>query len=144
MLAQRSVNVTLGTATSTPVQAEQLLYRTTDQQGNPMVTVTTVLMPTPIPVVPRIVEYLSFYDGLGVQCDPSYTLRGGDPGSANQQEADEEELLVAWYLSQGDVVTVPDFEGSLLLHWMAGRESGYATLDAARATESYLRLGPRT
>src|SRR2546423_4962438 len=46
-------------------------------------------------------------------------------------------LLILWYLSQGDIVTVPDFEGTHL-DWMAGRESGYGALDAIRATESYL------
>jgi len=141
VLNHRTVELSLGTTTATPVQAEQLLYRTTGQQNEPIVTVTTVLTPTPVPVLPRIVEYLSFYDGLGAQCDPSYTLAGGDPGAANQQEADEEELLISWYLSQGDIVTVPDFEGEGL-HWMAGRESGYGALDAVRATESFLGVLP--
>ena len=144
VLDHRAVELSLGT-TTVPVQAEQLLYRTTSQLGEPIVTVTTVLTPAPVavPVPPRIVEYLSFYDGLGAQCDPSYTLAGGDPGAANQQEADEEELLVSWYLSQGDIVTVPDFEGEGL-HWMAGRESGYGALDAVRATESFLDVAPAT
>ena len=142
VLKHRAVTVSFGTAASTPVEAEQLLYRTTGQLGQPTVTVTTVLEPTPVPVVAHIVEYLSFYDGLGAQCDPSYTLRGGDPGgSTNEQEADEEELLVSWYMSQGDIVTVPDFEGTHL-DWMAGRESGYGALDAVRATESWLHLRP--
>jgi hypothetical protein len=39
-------------------------------------------------------------------------------------------------------VTIPDFEGTGL-HWMAGRESGYGTLDAIRATASFLGLGRR-
>ncbi len=137
VLKRRTVDLSLGT-TSTPVPAEQLLYRTTGQQNQPTVTVTTVIQPTSVHVVPRIVEYLSFYDGLGSQCDPSYTLSGGDPGgSTNEQQAQEEALLVGWYLSQGDIVTVPDFEGTHL-DWMAGRESGYGALDAARATESFL------
>lgn len=141
VLKRRSVELAVGT-TSTPVSVEQLLYRTTDQLHHPAVTVTTVVVPTPVPVVPRIVEYLSFYDGLGAQCDPSYTLSGGYPGSSTvQQQAQEEELLVGWYVSQGDIVTVPDFEGTGL-HWMAGRQSGYGALDAVRATESYLQLGP--
>lgn len=145
VLKTRTVNLALGTATSTPVEARQLLYRTTDQLGGPTVTVTTVLEPAPAPVLPRIVEYLSFYDGLGPQCDPSYTLTGGDPGgSTNEQEAEEEELLIGWYLSQGDIVTIPDFEGSTQLGWMAGHQSGYEALDAARATESYLKLAPAT
>jgi hypothetical protein len=129
-----------------PLRAEQLLYRTTGQRNEATVTVTTVLQPTRVAssVAPRIVEYLSFYDGLASQCDPSYTLAGGDPyDTTYEQEAKEEELLIAWYLAQGNVVTVPDFEGTGL-HWMAGRESGYGALDAIRATESYLHLGAAT
>lgn len=143
VLNHRTVQVSLA-GTSTPLSAEQLLYRTTGQQGEPTVTVTTVLQPSPAPVLPHIVDYLSFYDGLSSQCDPSYTLAGGDSGDATyQQEAYEEELLMSWYLAHGDIVTVPDFEGTGL-HWMAGRESGYGALDAARATVSYLGLRANT
>ncbi|HMK99446.1 MAG TPA: hypothetical protein VK428_04595 [Acidimicrobiales bacterium] len=82
---------------------------------------TTVLEPAPAPPLPRIVEYLSFYDGLGSQCDPSYTLAGGDPGgSTNEQEADEEELLVGWYLSQDGIVTIPTSRGRISSGWPAG------------------------
>jgi len=144
VLKHRSVQLAFGPGNSTPVRAEQLLYRTTGQLGQPTVTVTTVLQPTPVPIVPRIIGYLSFYDGLGSQCDPSYTLAGGDPGdSTYAQEAEEEELLILWYLSQGDIVTVPDFEGTHLA-WMTGHESGYGALDAIRATEAYLGIGPDT
>ena len=122
---------------STPVAGEQLLYRTTGQLGQPAVTVTTVLAPAQLPTSPNIVGYLSFYDGLDSKCDPSYTLAGGNAGGAAQQEAEEEEMLINWYLSQGFVVTVPDVEGTHL-DWMAGRESGYSSLDGIRATESYL------
>jgi hypothetical protein len=142
VLKTRRIQLALGT-TSTPVTAEQLLYRTTDELGAPTVTVTTVVTPTAVPVLPKLVEYLSFYDGLGARCDPSYTLAGGNPGAANEQESEEEELLIAWYLSNDWVVTIPDFEGTHL-HWMAAQESGYGTLDAARATESYLHLGSTT
>ena len=144
VLKQRSVQLAFGAGNSTPIRAEQLLYRTTGQLGQPTVTVTTVLQPTSVPIVPRIVGYLSFYDGLGSQCDPSYTLAGGDPhNSTYAQEAQEEELLITWYLSQGDIVTVPDFEGTHLA-WMTGRESGYGSLDAIRATESYLGISRGT
>ena len=144
VLRQRAVQLAFGAGNSTPVQAEQLLYRTTDQLGHATATVTTVLTPTPVPVVPRIVGYLSFYDGLGSRCDPSYTLAGGDPGdSTYAQEAEEEQLLISWYVTQGDIVTVPDFEGTRL-DWMTGHESGYGTLDAVRATESYLHTGTGT
>jgi Secretory lipase len=144
VLAQRSVQLAFGAGNATPIRAEQLLYRTTGQLLQPTVTVTTVLQPTPAPVVPRIVDYLSFYDGLGSKCDPSYTLAGGDPGdSTYAQEAEEEELLITWYLSQGDIVTIPDFEGTDLA-WMTGHESGYGALDAIRATEAYLGIARTT
>ena len=144
VLKRRSVHLAFGAGHSTPIRAEQLLYRTTGQHGEPLVAVTTVLRPTRAPLVPRIVGYMSFYDGLGSRCDPSYTLAGGDPGdSTYAHEADEEELLIIWYLSQGDIVTVPDFEGTDLA-WMTGRRSGYAALDAIRATETYLGISTKT
>jgi Secretory lipase len=136
VLKSRATTMHFGTG-STPVNAEQLLYRTTGQRGQPTVTVTTVLAPVNAPVTPNIVGYLSFYDGLDSKCDPSYTLAGGDAGGAAQQEAEEEELLIKWYLSQGFVVTVPDVEGTDL-EWMDGRVAGFASLDGIRATESYL------
>ena len=132
VLKQRAVQLAFGAGNSTPIQAEQLLYRTTGQLGQPTVTVTTVLEPTPAPVVPNIIGYMSFYDGLGSRCDPSYTLAGGDPGdSTYAQEAQEEQLLISYYLGQGDIVTIPDFEGTHL-DWMTGHESGFGALDAIR------------
>jgi hypothetical protein len=127
----------------TPVTAKQLLYRTTDQLGHATATVTTVIAPSPLQPAPDLVAYLSFYDDLGGKCAPSYTLAGGDAGGAANSQAEQEELLIAFYLAQGWIVTVPDFEGPHL-HWMAGRESGKATLDGLRATESALGLSSAT
>jgi outer membrane lipoprotein SlyB len=138
VLATRAVSLAAGT-TSTPVSAEQLLYRTTGELGQPTVTVTTVIAPLGTASPPRLVGYLSFYDALGAQCDPSYTLQGGDPGSANSQQTDEEELIIGSYVAAGFVLTIPDFEGEDL-EWTAGQEAGYGTLDALRATENYLGL----
>ncbi|MHB2023649.1 MAG: lipase family protein [Mycobacteriales bacterium] len=141
VLKTRSVQVALG-STQTPVRAEQLLYRTSGELGTPTVTVTTVLLPATATVAPRIVDYLSFYDALGAQCDPSYTLAGGNPGAANEQQTQVEEGLILEYLADDFIVTVPDFEGTNL-DWTAGYEAGYDSLDALRATESYLHL-PRS
>jgi len=144
VLKHRTVQLAFGPGNATPLKAEQLLYRTTGQLGQPTVTVTTVLQPATGTVLPKIVGYLSFYDGLGSRCDPSYSLAGGDPGDPTyEQEAQEEELLIGYYLGQGDIVTVPDFEGTYLA-WMTGRESGYGSLDAIRATESYLKISRST
>jgi hypothetical protein len=142
VLKRRTVDVALG-GNTTPVTAEQLLYRTTNERRKPAVTVTTVLLPQGAPAPTRIVAYLSFYDALGSECDPSYTLAGGNPGSANEQQAEEEEALIASYLTTGAAITVPDFEGNHL-DWAAGQESGYSTLDALRATESYLGVARST
>jgi hypothetical protein len=138
VLNQRSVQVALGT-NSTPITAEQLLYRTTGELGQPIATVTTVLMPATGTAAPDLVDYLSFYDALGAQCDPSYTLQGGNPGSANEQQAEAEQAFIASYLANNFIVTIPDFEGPDL-EWTAGYLAGYASLDALRATESYLKL----
>lgn len=137
VLNKRVVKVSLA-KDSTPMSADQLLYRTTNELGHPVVTVTTVLRPAAAPV-PHILAYLSFYDALGSECDPSYTLAGGDPGSVNQQQAEEEEALVGGYLAQGWIVTIPDFEGENL-DWASGQESGKSTLDSIRATESDLKV----
>jgi acetyl esterase/lipase len=142
VLKTRAITLAVGPL-ATPVSATQLLFRTTDQLGRPIADVTTVIAPVPVPVLPRVVGYLSFYDGLGAKCDPSYTLAGGDAGGATDSQAEEEELLMAFYVANGWIVTVPDYEGEHQ-HWMAGRESGQATLDALRATEFALGLGTTT
>jgi hypothetical protein len=137
ILKQRTETVALD-GMPTPLTADQLLYRTTNQLGKPSVTVTTVLKPPTAAVHTQIVAYLSFYDALGSECDPSYTLIGGYPGTAsNEQQAELEQGLITQYLLEGDVVTVPDFEGTSL-DWAAGQESGYGALDGIKATEHEL------
>jgi hypothetical protein len=142
VLKRRTVQVALGT-TSSPVTATQLLYRTTSELRRPEVTVTTVLESPAAAATHYLVDYLSFYDGFGPQCDPSYTLAGGYAGNAtNEDEAELEELLIAHYLAAGFDVTVPDMEGERR-DFGAGQEYGYASLDAVRATETALGL-PRS
>ncbi len=137
-------DVTLGAATNaTPLPAEQVLYRTTDTQGHAVATVTTVVEPATGTTAPRVAAYLSFYDALSAKCDPSYTLRGGDPGAANQQLTDTEQATVESLAGQGYIVTVPDFENQGL-HWVAGRESGVSTLDGIKATLRALELDRKT
>lgn len=142
VLGSRSVTLAV-TTNATPIQATQLLYRTADEQGNPSATVTTVAVPPEATAAPNVVAYLSFYDSLSDKCDPSYTLTGGDPGAKNTTLTNVEQGLVAQYYANGWVVTVPDFEGTAL-HWTAGHEAGYGTLDAVRATENFLKLPATT
>lgn len=127
----------------TPLPAEQVQYRTTDATGHPVMSVTTFLLPATQTVAPRVVAYLSFYDALGAQCDPSYTLRGGDPGANNTGNADVEQALVHTLRAQGYVVTVPDFENPTL-DYVAGTTAGMSSLDGVRATLTYLKLAAAT
>lgn len=138
VLKSRSVTIGVPQSGQGVLPATQLLYRTQDQQRKPSVTVTTVVNPTG-PANAGLVAYLSFYDALGDKCSPSYTLRGGDPGQENAELAQTELGLVTSLAAQGYAVTVPDFEGTDL-HWVAGQESGWSTLDSIRATESYLGM----
>jgi len=138
VLKSRSVTVGVPGTGSGVLPATQLHYRTQDELGRPTATVTTVVNPSG-PLNLGLVAYLSFYDALGDKCSPSYTLRGGDPGPANSELAYSETALVLALAAQGYAVTVPDFEGPDL-HWVAGHESGWNTLDGIRATESYLGM----
>lgn len=120
----------------TPISATQVLYRTTGQLGQPTVTVATVIRPTLTVGATKIVSYQTAYDALGSECDPSYTLQGGN---SSYSTAQDEEQFILGYVSAGYTVVVSDYEGEDL-EWAAGQESGYDTLDAVRATEKLLGL----
>jgi secretory lipase len=140
VLKERSVSLSIEGVT-VPVSTEQVLYRTTGEQGQPTVTVTTIIRPLlALLLGTKIVAYQTAYDALGSECDPSYTLQGGNPSDSTAQE---EELAIAAYVVAGFTVTVPDYEGTNL-DWGAGQESGYGTLDAIRATENYLGVSSST
>lgn len=138
--ALKERSVTLGLLTSsTPLPAEQILYRTTDAVGRPALSVTTVVLPVTGTVAPKVAAYLSFYDALTPLCDPSYTLRGGSAGSLNESTAEIEQALVESLRASGDIVTIPDFEDERL-DYVAGTESGMSTLDGITATLSVLGI----
>ena len=139
VLKRRPVTLVIASLT-VPYAAEQVLYRTTGELGQPTVTVTTIIKPLASLLGTKIVSYQTAYDALGSQCDPSYTLRGGNPGDTTAQA---EAAVIATYVTAGYTVTVPDYEGTSL-DWGAGQESGYGTLDAIRATENYLGVSAGT
>ena len=136
ILKQRAVTLVDG-GQSVPVTAIQVLYRTTGQLGEPTATVATILEPSTGTANPKLVSYQMAYDALGAQCDPSYTMRGGMPAGGTTN-TDEEQFVVG-LVAAGDIVVVPDYEGTRL-DWAAGQESGYNTLDGIRAADSLLKL----
>jgi len=119
---------------ATPVSAEQLLYRPpaswasrrdrhdgapTDRQPRPAA---------------RIVDYLSFYDGLGLSMRPQLHPRRRDPGDSTTSGGAGGGRCSSAVPLEGDIVTVP-IRGTASTG--CGRESGFGALDAVRATESY-------
>jgi pimeloyl-ACP methyl ester carboxylesterase len=120
--------------------ATQLLYRTTDRNGAPEATVTTVLVPTerdPVKACP-LVSYQCAIDAVTDRCFPSYAMRRGAfaPGALAQFEF----LLIAAALAEGWAVSVPDHEGTHGI-WGAPYEPGYRILDGLRAATRTERLG---
>jgi pimeloyl-ACP methyl ester carboxylesterase len=120
--------------------ATQLLYRTTDMNGKPEATVTTVIVPAdasperPCPVL----SYQCAIDAVTSRCFPSYALRrrAQAVGSLAQLEL----LLISAALAEGWAVSIPDHEGRNGM-WGAPFEPGYCTLDGVRAALSSERLG---
>lgn len=123
-----------------PVRAWQVLYRSTDTQGAPNAVSGTVLVPdAPWRSGPRpLVTYAVGSHGLGPECAPSYQLRQG---------RDPELGLIKQALTRGWAVVVTDYEGSGTPGphtYAAGRTTGQAVLDAARAAQALpeARLAP--
>ncbi|WP_371869941.1 lipase family protein [Mycobacterium kubicae] len=123
-----------------PVQATQLLYRSTNLHGEAEVAVTTVLLPDrsdPTAVRP-LLSYQCAIDAVTPRCFPSYALRrGARPIGAFVQA---EYLLIAAALAHGWAVSVPDHEGCHGM-WGAPHEPGYRILDGIRAALHCDRLG---
>jgi hypothetical protein len=114
--------------------AWQLLYRTTDSMGNPIATVTTVLVPKNADPK-KLVSYQVAEDSGGqINCAPSYTLQTGSE-AIYAGTGGIEAALIAAALNQGWIVNSPDWEGPKST-FIAGKQAGYATLDSIRAALS--------
>lgn len=136
VLGSRPVTVR-ALAVPVPVRSWQVLYRSTDTQGEPEAVSGTVLVPaTPWAGGPRpLVTYAVGSHGLGPQCAPSYQLRQG---------RDPELGLISLALSRGWAVVVTDYEGSGTAGphtYAAGHTTGHAVLDAARAAQRLPQAG---
>ncbi len=122
------------------ISAWQLLYRTCDLDGEPEVSVTTVLLPWDAdPAVSRpLVSFQCAIDAVAPRCFPSYALRRGarTVGSIAPLELP----IIAMALRQGWAVSVPDHEG-LGGRFGAAREPGYRALDGIRAAVGFAPLG---
>ncbi|MFE3544271.1 lipase family protein [Nocardia sp. NPDC059177] len=128
-------------------QAWQLLYRTTDGDGNPYAAVTTVLVPQG-PARPRpLLSFQAAYDAIQRECMPSYSLVHGNltdlldtAKQSGRSTVPSEAALVATALSKGWAVSVPD-PGGVDDHFLTPRLMGYTVLDGIRAAENFAPLG---
>jgi hypothetical protein len=116
--------------------AYQLLYRTESATGQPIATVTTLLLPDqPASGSRRLLSYQTAEDSLTTKCAPSYTMR---TASGTTQIAESGEIALG--LLKGWDVAVPDYEGPQS-EWAIGPLAGRATLDGIRAVEGFAGAG---
>jgi len=139
VLRSRDVELAFVGLIPQPVTATQLLYRTTDMNGNPEATVTTVILPSevaPGQTFP-LLSYQCAIDAISPRCFPSYAMRRRAKalGSITQLEL----LLITAALAEGWAVSVPDHEGPHGL-WGVPYEPGYRILDGIRAALSSERI----
>jgi secretory lipase len=122
------------------VAATQLLYRTTDMNGTPQATVTTVLVPPDrdLGQTSPLLSYQCAIDAVSSRCFPSYALRRH--ARAVGAVARVEFVLISAALAEGWAVSIPDHEGPYGT-WGAPYEPGYCTLDGVRAALNSKRLG---
>lgn len=116
-----------------PIRVSQILYVTTDELGRRTKSVATVVQPedASASATTHLVSYQAAYDALGAQCDPSYTF------PLTMQHETVPAPIPLQYATAGYTVVMSDYEGGDLAYG-AGQQSGYETLDAIRAAESWL------
>ncbi|MGO4203563.1 lipase family protein [Rhodococcus sp. TAF43] len=133
----------------TPVQAVQVLYRSTDALGQPSANVTSILRPENAQPN-RVVSYQSFYDSLNPEDGPSraiagdITIGGVTPSGRNPNIGGTlpsvETAVFGPLFAAGYTIVVADTEGPDA-HFAAGPEYGMMTLDSLRAARNVPETG---
>ncbi|RMI29454.1 lipase family protein [Nocardia stercoris] len=131
-----------------PVQAWQLLYRTTGADGQPYAAVTTVLRPAHATQPTAILSFQNMTDAIAPQCMPSQDLQQGavpwfdpsKPGPIQLSTMANETPMIAAALARGWAVSVPD-TGGIDNHFESPHEPGYVVLDGIRAAENFAPAG---
>ncbi|WP_029902860.1 lipase family protein [Nocardia brasiliensis] len=120
------------------IDAWQLLYRTNDSHGNPIATVTTVVKPRgPAPAEGfKLLSYQVAEDSTAQYCAMSYVVQQGSI-PVDYVNSAEVSLAIALGISQGWVVSIPDYQGPGSAYG-AAILGGQATLDGIRATQNFI------
>jgi hypothetical protein len=131
VLASRTLQYSI-VGIPTPVTAIQLLYRSTNAQGQPVANVTSIVRSLN-GNTSKAVSYQSFYDSLNPADGPSRAIAGDV--TLGGTIANFESVAVAALLVAGYNVVIPDTEGQTA-DFAAGPEYGMNTLDSIRAATS--------
>ncbi|WP_433734747.1 lipase family protein [Nocardia sp. CA-129566] len=108
----------------------QVAYRSTNSQGNPVMGVTTVLLPAGVKN-PPLVSYQALINSLGTQCNPSRSLFNGELQDA---------VGAMLPIGRGWAISLPDYLGPTAAYG-AARLSGMMTLDSVKAVQKVADLG---
>ncbi|KAL5336620.1 secretory lipase-domain-containing protein [Aspergillus crustosus] len=113
--------------------SHQILYRTTDSFGDPITTVTTVLIPHNADYT-KVLSYQVAQDAADPNCSPSFAIQQfSDAGEALALIMPQlEYLFMSSALNKGYVVIIPDHLGPRSA-FLANHLSGQAVLDNVRA-----------
>lgn len=134
VLNSRTISASFLSDIPDPVEAWQVLYRTTAINGTPIATVTTVFKPWLFAKTDRFISYQTAYDSSDTACDPSYNYRLGS--MVNNIETDGEFLEIELLLLSGYIVASPDYEGPDAA-FSAGPLEGMGVLDGIRAVNNF-------
>lgn len=148
ILRSRPIQASYFQAVPLPVQAWQLLYRTTAADGSPYAAVTTILKPAGAAQPSTLLSFHNMTDAIAPHCAPSQALQQGQvpwfdfsqPGPIQLTTMANDTPLVVAALTRGWAVSVPDF-GGIDNHFGTPREPGYAVLDGIRAAEGFEPVG---
>ncbi|KAJ5081587.1 hypothetical protein NUU61_009851 [Penicillium alfredii] len=133
ILRQRKVGAAIFGLIPDPVEAHQLLYRTTAINGSAIATVTTVFKPKS-PKKDRFISFHTAYDSSAAICNPSYNYQLGAPQT--DLISSVEMFIIQAYLLLGYVVASPDYEGPDVA-FSPGHLEGMGVLDSMRAVSNF-------
>lgn len=120
IIKSRAVPSTLDDLTNYTA-AYQLMFRTTNSQGDAEAAITTVIVPNNAQD-DKLISYQVAEDASWSGCAPSYELQVTD-----------EDSTIQTLINSGWYVNIPDYEGPNS-SFTAGIQAGHATLDSIRAS----------
>ncbi len=108
----------------------QVAFRSTNSQGQPILGMTTVLLPAGVSD-PPLVSYQALINSLGAQCNPSRSLFNGEL---------QDGVGAMLPIGRGWAISLPDYLGPNVAYG-AAKLSGMVTLDSVKAVRKATELG---